>query len=110
MPGGCSGGFPGDVMLLRLLFSTGTLFFSLILGAVALAFVGYESPERLSAMLGWARDLKAVITSTGLDPKYNIWVELLLEERQLLFMFFTIGARIVLGLLGGLVGALIGRR
>ncbi|HRN85644.1 MAG TPA: hypothetical protein PK857_12545 [Hyphomicrobium sp.] len=86
-------------MLLRLLLSTGTIFLSLILGAFALAAVGYNWPETLSMMLGWARDLKSVITRTGLEPKYNIWVELLLEERQLLFMFFTVGARIFLALL-----------
>lgn len=86
-------------MLLRLLVSTSTIFLSMIVGAFALALVAYNSPETLSMMLGWARDLKAVITGTGIDPKYNIWVELLLEERQLLFMFFTIGARIFLALL-----------
>jgi hypothetical protein len=86
-------------MLLRLLLGTSTIFLSLILGAFALAFVGYNWPETLSQMLGWARDLKSVITSSGIDPRYNIWVELLLEERQLLFMFFTIAARIVLALL-----------
>ena len=86
-------------MFLRLLLSTSTIFLSLILGALALAFVGYNWPETLSQMLGWARDLKGVITSSGLDPRYNIWVELLLEERQLLFMFFTIAARIFLSLL-----------
>lgn len=96
-------------MFLRLLLSTSTLFFSLILGALFLALVGYNSPETLSRMLGWARDLKGVITSTGLDPKYNIWVELLLEERQLLFMFFTIAARILIALVTGLFGTLIGR-
>ncbi len=86
-------------MLLRLLVSTSTIFLSMIVGAFALALVAYNSPETLSMMLGWARDLKGVITGTGIDPKYNIWVELLLEERQLLFMFFTIGARIFLALL-----------
>lgn len=86
-------------MLLRLLLGTSTIFLSLILGAFGLALVGYNSPETLSRMLGWARDLKGVITTTGIDPKYNIWVELLLEERQLLFMFFTIAARIVLALI-----------
>jgi hypothetical protein len=86
-------------MVLRLLLGTSTIFLSLILGAFALAFVGYNWPETLSRMLGWARDLKSVITSSGLDPKYNIWVELLLEERQLLFMFFTIAARILLALI-----------
>ncbi len=50
-------------------------------------------------MLAWARNLKGVITNTGLDPKYNIWVEFLLEEKQILFMFFTIAARIVLAII-----------
>jgi hypothetical protein len=95
-------------MLLRLLISTSTIFLSLVLGAFGLAAVGYYSPETLSQMLGWARELKGVITNTGLDPAYNIWVELLLEERQLLFMFFTIAARIVLGILGALLAALVG--
>jgi hypothetical protein len=96
-------------MLLRLLMSTGNIFFSLVLGAIALAFVGYNDPELLSYLLGWARELKAVITGMGLDPKYNIWLELLLEERQLLFMGFTIVARILLSIVTGLFTAALGR-
>ena len=62
-------------MLLRLLLGTSTIFLSLVLGAFALAFVGYQSPETLSAMLAWARDLKAVLTNTGsASPKYTIKV------------------------------------
>lgn len=97
-------------MFLNLLLSTGSIFVSLVLGAISVAVVGYNSPETLSLMLGWARELKAVITGFGLAPKYNIWVELLLEERQLLFMFFTIAVRILLGITGGLIAALLGRR
>ncbi len=97
-------------MMLKLLLSTGSLFFSLILGAFMMGLVGYNSPETLSMMLGWARNLKSVITGTGLDPKYNIWVEVLLEERQLLFMFFTIAARLIIGLILGAFAALLGRR
>ena len=97
------------VMLLRLLMSTGNIFLSLVLGAIALAFVGYNDPEMLSYLLGWARSLKAMITGLGLDPKYNIWLELLLEERQLLFMGFTIAARILLSFVTGFVAMLLGR-
>ena len=95
-------------MLLRLLMSTGNIFFSLVLGAIALAFVGYNDPELLSVFLGWARDLKAVIVGAGLNPKYNIWLELLLEERQLLFMGFTIVARILLSMVSGFIAFLFG--
>lgn len=97
-------------MMWRLMLSMSGLFFSLILGAMLLGIVGYNSPETLSYLLGVAGNLKHLITGTGLDPKYNIWVEVLLEEKQLLFMFFTITARLILAVLGGLAGALIGRR
>lgn len=84
--------------MLRFLLSIGNIVFSLILGALLMAVVAIYSPQTLSMMLGWARSLKILITSTGLDPKYNIWLELLLEERQLLLMFFTVIARIILAI------------
>jgi hypothetical protein len=89
----------GDKPVLRIFLSTGNILLSLILGALMMALVAIYSPETLSLMLGWARSFKGLITGTGLSAKYNIWLELLLEERQLLFMGFTIFARILLGLL-----------
>jgi hypothetical protein len=86
-------------MLLRLLLGTGTLFVSFVLGAIALVYVGIQAPGVLDVLLGWARVTKDMITGAGLDPQYNIWVKFLLEEQQLVFMFFTIAARIVLALL-----------
>jgi hypothetical protein len=84
---------------MRMLLSIGNIVLSLILGALLMAVVAIYSPETLSMMLGWAREFKSLITSTGLNPQYNIWLELLLEERQLLLMFFTIIARIILAIL-----------
>jgi hypothetical protein len=84
--------------VLRILLSTGNILLSLILGALLMALVAVYSPETLSMLLGWARNLKALITGTSLSAKYNIWLELLLEERQLLFMGFTVFARILLSL------------
>jgi len=85
--------------MLRILLSTGNILLSLILGALMMALLAVYSPETLSILLAWARSFKGLITGTGLAAKYNIWLELLLEERQLLFMGFTIFARILLGLL-----------
>lgn len=84
--------------MLRLFLSISNVVLSLIFGALLMAVVAIYSPETLSMMLGWARSFKSLITSTGLDPKYNIWLELLLEERQLLLMFFTVIARIILAI------------
>jgi hypothetical protein len=54
----------------------------------------------LSASLRWAHSVKEIITGTPLDPKYNVWIEFLLDDRQLVFMFFIVLARILLGLVG----------
>ena len=96
-------------MLLRLLLGTGTLFLSIVLGALALVYVGINYPETLSTLLAGARDVKDMITGTSLDPHYNIWVQFLLDERQLLLLFFTILARIVLAIVTWPVYLLIGR-
>jgi hypothetical protein len=85
-------------MLLRLLFGTGVLFLSIVLGAIALVYVGVNAPGVLDVFLGWARVTKDLITGAGLTPQYNIWVKFLLEEQQLVFVFFTIAARIFLAL------------
>jgi hypothetical protein len=84
--------------VLRIFLSAGNILLSLILGALLMALVAVYSPETLSVLLAGARSFKSLITGTGLDARYNIWLELLLEERQLLFMGFTIFARILLGL------------
>ncbi len=44
-----------------------------------------------------------------MPPKYNVWVRLLLEEKQLVFMFFTIVMRIVLAILQTIVFGVFGR-
>lgn len=95
--------------MVRLLASTGNVLLSLVLGAIGVAMVGIHYPEQLSVMLGWARELKLFITGLGLEPRYNIWVELMLEERQLLFMGFTIVARIILSIITGVIFFLLGR-
>ena len=95
--------------MLNLAFSTSNIFISLVLGALMLAFVGVTSPETLSYLIGWARSVKGALISTGIAPKYNVWIELLLEEKQLIFMFFTILARILMAAVVGAFRWLIGR-
>ncbi len=83
----------------RLIFSTGNVVVSLLLGAIALAFVGINSPETLDKLITAATHVKSWLVGTALPPKYNVWVRLLLEEKQLVFMFFTILARIAMSLI-----------
>lgn len=86
------------VPVLRILLSIGTIVFSLILGALFMGVVAIYSPDTLSVMMDGARGFKEIITNTGLAAKYNIWLRFLLDENQLLLMFFTVIARIILAL------------
>jgi hypothetical protein len=84
--------------VLRILLSVTTIAFSLILGAILMAFTAIYAPDTLSSMMDGGRWLKEVITNTGLAAKYNVWLRFLLDENQLVLMFFTIIARIILAL------------
>ena len=83
----------------NILAATFTIFFSVILGAVALAFVAVQAPAILDALLnsaGWVDDR---ITGTGLDPAYNVWVQFLIDPTQIVFLGFVIVMRIILAII-----------
>ena len=82
----------------RLLLSTSNVVFSLVLGALAFGFVFIKYPSTMDQILNVAGGFKAWLTTRGLDPAYNNWIRVLLEERQLVFMFFTIVMRILLSI------------
>ena len=82
--------------MLRMLLATGNVFFSLVLGAIAFGFVFIKYPDAMGSILDAAAGLKAWLTSRGLSTEYNNWVRVLLEERQLVFMGFTILMRVLL--------------
>ena len=84
------------MIMRRLLFSTGNIFLSLVLGAIAFGFVFLKYPDTMNQILDWASGFKAWLITRGLSPEYNNWVRVLLEERQLVFMGFTILMRILL--------------
>lgn len=83
------------------------IFLSLLMGAVALAYVGVEHPEYLDSMLDTASDFKTwLLAHSGLESKYNVWVKFLVQEQQFVFMFFVIVMRVLLLLLVALASGL----
>jgi hypothetical protein len=79
-----------------IMLSTGNVFVSLVLGALAFGFVFIKFPGAMEQILNMAAGLKLWLTSRGLSPEYNNWIRVLLEERQLVFMGFTIVTRILM--------------
>lgn len=95
--------------MLRILLATGNIFFSLVLGAIAFGFVFIKYPATMGTILDAAAGLKAWLTSRGLSTEYNNWVRVLLEERQLVYMGFTVVMRVLLSTVAALAAGLIER-
>lgn len=83
----------------KMILSTGNIILSLVLGAIVFGFVFIKYPTTMDQILNVAAGFKTWLTTRGIDPVYNNWLRVLLEERQLVFMFFTIITRIVLSLI-----------
>ncbi|MGH6814431.1 MAG: hypothetical protein ACREC6_01865 [Hyphomicrobiaceae bacterium] len=83
----------------------GTFLLALLLGAVAVVYVGVHYPSAGLMMLGGAHQVKAVLTSAGLGPQYKFWVEFLLNDNQLMFLSFTVIARMLIAIAGGTLAA-----
>ena len=82
-----------------MLLAAGNMVTAFILAILTIVFLGLNYPPAISASLKWGRAAKDIITGTGLNPSYNIWLEFLLEERQLVFIGYTIIMRMLLALL-----------
>jgi hypothetical protein len=84
--------------VVRTFLAAGNMITAFILAILAIIFLGLNYPSAISTSLRWARSAKDVITGTGLNPSYNVWLEFLLEDRQLVFIGFTIIMRMLLAL------------
>jgi hypothetical protein len=93
----------------QILMSTGNVFASLVLGALAFGFVFIKFPGAMEQILNMAAGLKLWLTSRGVSPEYNNWMRVLLEERQLVFMGFTIVTRVLMVSLVALVSWILNR-
>lgn len=91
-------------MLQRMSLSVGSIAISMVLGHIALAYVGIFYPERLEGMIEVAGMVKKWIVGAGIPSKYNVWIRLLLEEKSLLFMFFSLIARVFVLMVAGSIG------
>jgi hypothetical protein len=90
------------------LVASANIFFSLLLGAVSLVVVGLNFPELFSHIIDGASWVRDEVTGTSLDVKYNNWIRLFIDEKQVTFMFFTVVSRIALALIVA-AGQAIGR-
>ena len=84
--------------MVRSLLAAGNMITAFLLAILTIIFLGLNYPPVLAKSLDWARVGKDIITGTGLNPSYNVWLQFFLAEQQLVFIGYTIIMRMVLAL------------
>lgn len=100
------------VGVITVLQSASNIFFSLLLGAFALALCAIYSPDLLEALQINASYLKDdilyVLTSLGTSSNVNVWIRFLVQDEQLVFMGFVIFMRVLLALMMWGINSMLG--
>ncbi len=78
------------------------MFFSLVLGAVALGVAWYHFPAETVQLFKVAGVVREWLASRGWPAHYEAAVRALLDEKQIVYMVFVLATRVVVGLLIGL--------
>jgi hypothetical protein len=86
----------------RLLFSTGNILSSFVLGIIAMFLVALNFEGIFQSILQFAGTIEGWLGNTGLIPtKYNNLVVLMLGKHQIVLMMFVLGVRILSSLIYG---------
>ena len=83
----------------RFLLSLGNVFFSLVLGAVALAFSLFFFPAATLQLYKGARAVGEALLSGAWPAQYEPVLRALADERLIVYMGFVLVTRIAVGLL-----------
>ena len=92
----------------RFFLSLGNVFFSLILGAIALGFFWLYFPDATLQLFKWAGAIREGLFSNTWPARYEVALRAFVDERQIVFMGFVLATRIVVGLLIALLSRLFG--
>ncbi len=94
----------------RISSATATIFLSFLLATFSVVAIGITQPSVIREIQSWADVVERWITNTSLPDKYNIWLTFLVDDATIVFLFFTILARIVIAVLLSSLGLLFKRR
>ena len=87
----------------RFFLSLGNVFFSLILGAVALGFFWFYFPDWTLQLFRWAGSIRESLISGNWPARYEVVLRALVDERQIVYMGFVLATRIIVGIVIALV-------
>lgn len=91
----------------RVTNATFTIFLAFVLSYAMLIALGLFAPDILNAMVQTAKTVEAWVTGTGLPARYNVWLDLFIEEGAILLLFFTVIARIFIAIVASSFSAAV---
>jgi hypothetical protein len=86
----------------RFFFSFSNVFFSLILGALALGFCLFYFPDTTLQLFKWAGSIRESLISGTWPARNEVVLRALVDERQNVYMGFVLATRLAVGVLIGL--------
>jgi len=81
---------------------------TIVLGAFAFAATAIQQPTLMREFLSMARHVPEYFAASGLSDEYLVWVDILLGGDKLVFIGYLVVARIVVGVLFGMLGGIFG--
>jgi hypothetical protein len=94
----------------RFFLSLGNVFFSLILGAVALGFFWFTFPDWTLQLFRWAGSIRESVISGNWPARYEVVLRARVDERQIVYMGFVLVTRVLVGLVIAAGARLVGGR
>lgn len=94
----------------RYFLSLGNVFFSLILGAIALGFFWFYFPDWTLQLFRAAGSIRESLISGNWPARYEVVLRALVDERQIVYMGFVLATRILVGLIIALAYKLVGSK
>ena len=96
------------LLSIRYFLSLGNVAFSMLLGVAALAACAIYNAPLLNVMARHAGAVREWVVSISGSPNMELISRFVLHDSSILLMFFTLMARVVVGLIIGFVSFLFG--
>jgi hypothetical protein len=90
---------------MRLFFSLSSFAFTMIVALLAFTYTVIHFPTTMRDLLAGAQHVRDQITLLGLPDSYMVWVDILLQPAQIVFVGFSIATRFVIEIIGSFFGS-----
>ena len=90
--------------LLKFILSILAFVLTMLLALFAFTYTAINYPTTMRDLLAGAQQVRDQVQQAYLPDNYMVWVDIFLQPNQIVLVGFSIAMRIVVGILGGILG------